>query len=117
MALWYGSQLLITGEAGSTGDVFVAFFAVFISSFSLGGMFEPLSAIVTAKAIAAVIYDVIERESQIDPLKSGGKSADNIKGAIEFTDVKFSYPTRPNTTVLDGTRDTRAVLLTERRPL
>lgn len=39
---------------------------------------------------------------EIDSFSEGGLKPENIKGNLEFKDVKFSYPTRPNDPILRG---------------
>lgn len=44
---------------------------------------------------------MLDRKSLIDPLDESGLCPDVVTGDVEFEEVTFSYPTRPNTTVLD----------------
>lgn len=51
----------------------------------------------------AIIFKLIDRESKIDPMSSIDKiSSFEIKGNIEFRNVGFSYPSRPEIKVLQG---------------
>lgn len=54
-----------------------------------------------ARGSAKSIFAVIDRVSKIDPIsKSGGKlTPSDVNGEIEFRDVHFSYPSRPETQV------------------
>ena len=57
------------------------------------------------KAIASYksIYATLQTESLISPFKKdneGKKSANNITGKIEFKNVYFTYPTRPDSIIL-----------------
>lgn len=48
-----------------------------------------------ARGAAPRVYEVIRRESQIDPLdEEKGKILDSINGEISFKDVSFNYSTR-----------------------
>lgn len=55
-----------------------------------------------AKATAAKesLFALMDRTSAIDPLSEEGTTLPNCTGAIEFRDVTFAYPTRPNVRVL-----------------
>lgn len=60
-----------------------------------------MEAFSTARGSAATIFGVIDRKSKIDPFSKEGKLISNgIKGDIEFHDVKFRYPSRPDVQVL-----------------
>ena len=45
---------------------------------------------------------MIDRISSINPNSNEGLKPDKMKGNIEFKDVKFSFPSRPNVPVLNG---------------
>lgn len=57
---------------------------------------------VDAATSAARMREMIDK---LQPLEAGGKKGDtkeNIRGQIVFRNVHFSYPSRPDTRVLDG---------------
>lgn len=47
------------------------------------------------------VFAVIDRQSQLDPMNVIGKVLDaaTIKGNIEFRDIVFNYPSRPDVKV------------------
>ncbi|XP_020582734.1 putative multidrug resistance protein [Phalaenopsis equestris] len=49
---------------------------------------------------AAVVLSILERDTQIDPDCHEGHKADSIKGVIEFRNIFFSYPSRPEVLAL-----------------
>lgn len=62
-----------------------------------------LEAFASARGSAVAIYEVLEAESKIDPLSSEGKVVNyGLKCNIEFQDIFFAYPSRPDTIVLRG---------------
>ncbi|KAI9506179.1 P-loop containing nucleoside triphosphate hydrolase protein [Coemansia spiralis] len=84
-------------------EILNAIFALLIGGFSLSGMAPNLSAITTAQGSAAKVFATIDRVSPINPLDTEtGKKVDSIDGNIEFKDVYFSYPSRPDVPILKG---------------
>lgn len=101
-SLWLGWLLLKRGQIKNSGDVFIVFFSVIIGASGLGQAGPHISSISTAKGAAPEIFEIIENDSEIDPLDlTKGKTLDNVKGTIEFKNVTFQYPTRQSTTSED----------------
>ncbi|XP_033108642.1 ATP-dependent translocase ABCB1-like [Anneissia japonica] len=99
LAFWYGPRMIVDGKI-SGGDVIVVFFSVLVGSFGLGTMAPHLSNIATARGAAFTIYNIIDTVPPIDSYSTDGKKPKEVKGNIEFRDVQFSYPTRPDVEVL-----------------
>lgn len=55
-----------------------------------------------AKQAAEELKRLIERKPNIDPWSDHGQPVASIEGLIEFSEVHFSYPTRPEQPVLRG---------------
>ncbi len=96
--LWYGGHLLASGEMdfGELTSFMLYTFTVAFSLGALSGLYEDF-----AKAIGASdrVFDLLERESeQID----GSTVLQNPVGSLQFRDVVFAYPTRPEAKVLNG---------------
>lgn len=55
----------------------------------------------SARGAATNIFTVINRKSKIDPMENKGEVLNyvDLKGNIEFKNVFFSYPSRPNVQV------------------
>lgn len=81
------------------GDIIAVFFGVLIGLFSLGGAGPSITAVNVAKAAGKTAFDVIDRTPMI---KQDDKSADMhvLKGQIEFKNVDFFYPSRPDQPIL-----------------
>lgn len=50
----------------------------------------------SARAAAASIFQLIEREPKIDSLNQSGLSPRRVKGEITLEDIHFVYPSRPD---------------------
>lgn len=59
-----------------------------------------LSAVSSACGAAYKVFEIIDKVPDIDADSTSGLSPDNAKGSIEFRNVNFKYPTRPDLTVL-----------------
>ncbi|KAK4510318.1 RNA-dependent ATPase [Mucor velutinosus] len=99
LALWYGSTKVVQGEL--TGPaVFVAFLAMMMGSMSMIRLPVNLSAVSSARGAAYKVYQIIDRVPDIDVDATSGLTPDKVVGAIEFKNVHFKYPTRPDLTIL-----------------
>ena len=66
-------------------------------------MLAPYSVDFTRASVAAAkLFDLIDRQSDIDSFNTTGKMPTDITGEITFENVTFAYPTRPGVTVLDN---------------
>ncbi|KAI9291936.1 hypothetical protein K502DRAFT_368047 [Neoconidiobolus thromboides FSU 785] len=107
LAMWYGGKLIRDGEQ-QADEVLTVFFNVLVGSMVLGMTSPSLTAVATAKGAATKLFEIIERESSIDPflitdehLKNESKISP-VKGNVKFENVRFSYPTRPDVQILKG---------------
>ncbi len=81
------------------GDIISVFFGVLIGLFSLGGAGPAVTAVNVAKAAGKAAFDIIDRTPQIN---QDDQSVERhvLKGSIEFKDVDFFYPSRPDQAIL-----------------
>ncbi len=99
LSFWYGSKL--TREQIMTGsDVMVVFFAMIIGAMALLQLPPNLSAVSSGCGAAYKIYNTISRVPEIDVDSSEGLKPEKFSSEIEFKDVMFKYPTRPDITIL-----------------
>lgn len=96
--LWYGGHLLASGEMdfGELTSFMLYTFTVAFSLGALSGLYEDF-----AKAIGASdrVFELLEREPE---QPDGTEIVQEPKGKLEFQEVEFSYPTRPDAKVLNG---------------
>jgi ABC-type multidrug transport system fused ATPase/permease subunit len=99
LTLWYGAQLVMKGQ--TTGpEVLVVFISMMMGSMSLLELPKNLSAVSSACGAAYSIYATIDRVPDIDIDSETGIIPKSVTGELEFKNVTFSYPTRPNLIVL-----------------
>jgi len=101
LAFWYGSSL-ITNGALEIGDMLTTFFSILVGAFSLGGAASNMEYFAAAKAAAYKIFEIIDREPEIDSSSDEGHKPDKVNGEIEFKNVHFTYPSRPDIEILKG---------------
>ncbi|KAG7227548.1 hypothetical protein INR49_005363 [Caranx melampygus] len=101
LAFWYGSKLVIETKELSPGSLIQVFFGVLMAAINLGQASPCLEAFASGRAAAKTIFDTIDREPEIDCFSEQGHKLDRVKGDIEFHNVTFFYPSRPEVTILN----------------
>uniref|UniRef100_A0A8C3KR03 ATP binding cassette subfamily B member 1 n=1 Tax=Calidris pygmaea TaxID=425635 RepID=A0A8C3KR03_9CHAR len=101
LAFWYGTTLIIADDY-TIGNVLTVFFSVLIGAFSIGQTAPSIEAFASARGAAYAIFNIIDNEPQIDSYSETGYKPDHIKGNLEFQNVYFNYPSRPDIEILKG---------------
>eukprot|EP00064_Thunnus_orientalis_P003859 superscaffoldBa00000333_g3870 len=101
LAFWYGSSLVVDAEEYTPGTLLQVFFGVLIAAMNLGQASPCLEAFASGRGAATIIFETIDREPEIDCLSEAGYKLDRVKGDIEFHNVTFHYPSRPEVKILD----------------
>ncbi|KAM7375230.1 hypothetical protein PAMA_014360 [Pampus argenteus] len=101
LAFWYGSSLVIDAEEYTPGTLLQVFFGVLIAAMNLGQASPCLEAFAAGRGAATIIFETTDREPEIDCLSEAGYKLDRVKGDIEFHNVTFYYPSRPEVKILD----------------
>ncbi|KAI5302856.1 GTPase-activating protein [Ascosphaera pollenicola] len=101
LGFWYGGTRLGKGEY-SFFQFFVCFSEVIFGAQSAGTIFAFAPDMGKAKAAAAVFKELFDKKPKIDTWSDEGEKIDSMEGIIEFRDVHFRYPTRPEQRVLRG---------------
>ncbi|KAK6165545.1 hypothetical protein SNE40_022454 [Patella caerulea] len=79
----------------------MVFYAVFVGSFSLGNASPGLQAMSTARSAAYTVYKLIDKVPSINIYSETGIKPETLTGHIEFKNVQFKYPARPDVKVLN----------------
>lgn len=71
-----------------------------LNTINLVDVYNDLPDYKQAKRAANTVFKIIERKSMIDPMCEEGLKMEKLTGDIEFKNVDFYYPQRPNEPVL-----------------
>ncbi|KAL8973128.1 MAG: hypothetical protein Q9183_000148 [Haloplaca sp. 2 TL-2023] len=101
LGFWYGGTLIGSGEY-SMLQFFICFSAIIFGAQSAGTIFSFAPDMGKAKHAAKELKTLFDRRPQIDSWSPDGERVKQVEGTIEFRDVHFRYPTRPEQPVLRG---------------
>ncbi|EER36677.1 multidrug resistance protein [Histoplasma capsulatum H143] len=101
LGFWYGSTLLGKAEY-SMFQFFVVFMEITFGAQSAGTVFSFAPDMGKAKSAATEFKRLFERKPVIDTWSTDGEVLETVEGTIEFRDVHFRYPTRPEQPILRG---------------
>ncbi|NWJ02935.1 MDR1 protein, partial [Crypturellus undulatus] len=103
LAFWYGTKLTVEEkDTYDIGRVLIVFFSVLVGAFSLGQAAPNLESVANARGAAYEVYKIINKKRLIDSSSREGYKPDKIIGEIEFRNIHFKYPSRPDVTILKG---------------
>uniref|UniRef100_A0A0D9YRB9 MDR-like ABC transporter n=1 Tax=Oryza glumipatula TaxID=40148 RepID=A0A0D9YRB9_9ORYZ len=101
LAVWYGAKLII--EKGYTGGYIInVLMAIMSGAMALGQSSPCLNAFASGQIAAYKMFATINREPEIDASDRSGLVLENFVGDVEFKDVHFSYPARPEQLIFTG---------------
>ena len=101
LGFWYGGTLIGKGEY-TQFQFFLCFMAVVFGAQSAGTIFSFAPDMGKAHSAARDLKILFDRQPTIDPWSSQGERVEKVSGTVEFRDVHFRYPTRPEQPVLRG---------------
>ncbi|XP_061676126.1 ATP-dependent translocase ABCB1-like isoform X2 [Syngnathoides biaculeatus] len=101
LAFWYGSTLILSEEY-TIGIVLTVLFAVLIGAFALGQTSPNIQSFSSARGAAHKVYRIIDNKPSIDSYSESGFKPDSINGNLEFKNIHFNYPSRPEVKVLNN---------------
>ncbi|KAL6634547.1 hypothetical protein ACP70R_027218 [Stipagrostis hirtigluma subsp. patula] len=99
--LWYGSRLVMYhGYPG--GTVFAVSTAMVHGGLALGSGLSSVKYLLEASSAAERIQEVIQRVPKIDSGSDAGEELAHVAGEVEFKNIEFCYPSRPESPILVG---------------
>ncbi|XGW25421.1 hypothetical protein V3C99_006669 [Haemonchus contortus] len=101
LAFWVGTDFVFKGQMNG-GTVMTVFFSVMMGSMALGQAGPQFAVLGTAMGAAGSLYQIIDREPEIDSYSTDGVKPSNLKGKVTVSNLKFTYPTRPDVPILKG---------------
>lgn len=102
LMVWYGVRLKVSGEI-SAGEMVTFLMTTMFVAASIGGLPEQYAQIQRAIGAADRVFEILNEDGEKINLDENRKRAVlKLRGEVEFNDVKFSYPTRPEFTVLQN---------------
>ncbi|XP_067147712.1 ATP-binding cassette sub-family B member 5 isoform X3 [Apteryx mantelli] len=103
LAFWYGTKLTVEEKENyDIGRVLIVFFSVLVGAFSLGQAAPNLESVANARGAAYEVYRIISKKRLIDSSSQEGYKPDKLVGEIEFRNIHFNYPSRPDVKILKG---------------
>ncbi len=96
--LWYGGRLVVDGHL-TVGALTSFLIYTMLVAFSFSGIAELWADFMRASGAAERVFELLDREPAI---AAGGEQLTDLRGHVEFRDVRFAYPTRPDVPVLQG---------------
>ncbi|KAI2612606.1 P-loop containing nucleoside triphosphate hydrolase protein [Hypoxylon fragiforme] len=101
LGFWYGGTLIGKAEY-DLFQFFVCFMSVIYGAQSAGAIFSFAPDMGKAHQAASELKTLFDRKPTIDTWSEDGAPVESVDGTIEFRDVHFRYPTRPEQPVLRG---------------
>ena len=101
LGFWYGSTLIQAREY-SMFQFFVCLQSVVFGAQTAGIIFSFAPDMGKAKLAAAQMKALFDRKIEVDTWSKGGSAVPTMQGHVEFRDVHFRYPTRPEQPILNG---------------
>ena len=98
--IYYDLQNNTFNRTYTAGDILSCFFGVIFGMFSVGLATPNIKAVTDGRVAGKLAFDIIDRKPAIDQDQPGKKSIEGLKGEIEFKNVNFYYPSRPDQQIL-----------------
>ncbi|XHF14935.1 ABC transporter transmembrane domain-containing protein [Archangium gephyra] len=99
VVLWYGGRLVLDGRM-TAGDLASFLMYSMMVAFALGALTDLWADFMRAAGAAERVFELIDRKPAIP--SEGGERLASVQGRVEFQQVRFAYPTRPDVPVLQG---------------
>ncbi|GMT24903.1 hypothetical protein PFISCL1PPCAC_16200, partial [Pristionchus fissidentatus] len=101
LAFWVGTDY-VAWRWMEAGTVMTVFFAVMMGSMALGSAGPQFAIVGAAQGAASTLHEIIDRVPEIDSYSKEGIVPPTTRGHVQFENVRFSYPNRPEAEILKG---------------
>ncbi|KAF0917811.1 hypothetical protein E2562_021483 [Oryza meyeriana var. granulata] len=95
LCFYVGAQFIRQGKTTFL-DVFRVFFALVLAAVGVSQSSALSSDATKARDSAVSIFSILDRKSKIDSSSNEGIIMENVNGSIDFNNVSFKYPSRPD---------------------
>ncbi|KAL2489767.1 ABC transporter B family member 2 [Forsythia ovata] len=103
LLVWFTS-IVVHKNIANGGESFTTMLNVVIAGLSLGQAAPDITAFIRAKTAAYPIFEMIERNTISKTSSTNARRLSKVDGHIQFKDVTFSYPSRPDVLIFDKLR-------------
>ncbi|KAG2660772.1 ABC transporter B family member 2-like [Panicum virgatum] len=100
LLIWFTS-VVVHKRISNGGESFTTMLNVVIAGLSLGQAAPNISTFLRARTAAYPIFQMIERSSVNKSSSKTGRTLPAVDGHIQFRNVHFSYPSRPDVVILN----------------
>lgn len=100
LTVLYSGGMMVSSHSLSIGDLSAFLLYAAYIGVSLGGLSSFYSELNRGLGASTRLWEIIERNPEVR-WKGGLEPSNDLKGEIEFHGVKFYYPTRPDTLVIN----------------
>ncbi|KAG7593138.1 ABC transporter-like [Arabidopsis thaliana x Arabidopsis arenosa] len=101
LGLWYISVLIKRDET-KFEDSIKSFMVLLVTAYSVAETLALTPDIVKGTQALGSVFRVLHRETEIPPDQPNSRLVTHIKGDIEFRNVNFAYPTRPEIAIFQN---------------
>lgn len=101
VALWYTTVLVRKHQASFENSI--RSYQIFsLTVPSITELWTLIPTVFSAISVLTPVFQTIDRQTEIEPDLPKDSPCESLKGEIEFRNVEFCYPSRPDITILDS---------------